>query len=177
MSNVVRGLVEGIGIAASLPEHLDCFTEETFPETIVIPCEKPDMEQLLSVMVDVEVVSVRVAKTPVEVTSPEGQHLTGRKLIIELKLREKVKYVADEPTQSVHAAHYENVLKSVFVVVHSVMYPPSGAAGIPIEELLRLNRVIVTPYVEDIYAKMVDCRTIFKNIAILIDVKFNLNGL
>lgn len=170
MATVVRGLVEGIGIADALPTNPCYFTEITIPETVEIPCEKPDVEQLISVMVDAKVISIKVAKTPVDVTSPEGQHLSGCKLIIELKLRQKIKYVADEPTQSVHAAHFENFLQSVFVVV-----PCKGTIGgteYTVEEALRLGKVVVTPYIEDIYAKMIDKRKIFKNIAILVDVTF-----
>lgn len=166
MGSVVRDLVEGIGIADSFPTDLLYFTQITLPETIVIPDEKPDMEQLLSVMVDTKIISVRVVDTPIA-KSHEGQNLEGCKLVIELKLREKIKYVADEPTQSVHAAHFENVIKSVFVVV-----PCYDANGVPIKTLLAKNKVKVTPYIEDIYAVKKDKRTIFKNIAMLIDVKF-----
>lgn len=165
MATVMTGLVEGIGIADTLPVHPVFFTEISVPETLEIPCQKPDMEQLLSVMVDAQVISLRIANTPVAI-SEEGQNLSGSKLIIELKLREKVKYVADEPTQSVHAAHFENVLKSVFVIV------PSLIGTVPVAEYLRLNKITVTPYIEDIYAKMVDERTLFKNITILVDVIF-----
>jgi hypothetical protein len=171
MATVVRGLVEGIGIADVLPENPNFFTELTIPETICLPEQKPDMEQLLSVTVDAQVLSVRLVKTPgrypdipAGIISPEGQFLSGCKLVIELKLREKVKYVADEPTQSVHAAHFENVIKSVFVVVPCT-FPTTPPRTI--EELLRLNKVVVTPYIEDIYAKMIDKRCIFKNITIL----------
>lgn len=165
MGSVVRGLVDGIGIAETLPTNPLYFTEITVPETILIPNEKPDMEQLLSVMVDASVISLKLVETPIAV-SHEGQHLSGCKLIIELKLREKVKYVADEPTQSVHAAHFENVIKGVYVIV------PCKINNVSIETLLRKGKVIVTPYIEDIYAVMRDKRTIFKNIAILVDVTF-----
>lgn len=165
MANVVRNLVEGIGIANSLPENPKYFTEFSVPETLIIPCQKPDMEQLLSIMVDPEVISVRVVETPVALSN-EGQNLSGCKLVIELKFREKVKYVADEPTQTVHAAHYENILKSIFVIV------PCEVDGENIRDLLRRKKIIITPYIEDIYGEMRDKRTIFKNLTVLVDVRF-----
>lgn len=174
MAKCVSGLVEGIGVADSLPFHPSFFSQITVPETLEIPCQKPDMEELLSVMVDAKVISMKLVKTPKgdginELVSPEGQFLSGCKLVIELKLREKIKYIADEPTQSVHAAHFENVIHSVFVVVPCV-FPTTPP--VTIEEALRLNKVVVTPYIEDIYARMLDKRKIFKNIAILVDVTF-----
>ena len=165
MASVIRNMVEGIGIASSFPNEPKYFSQVSIPETLVIQCPKPDMEQLLSVAVEPVIESVKLIDTPLAL-STEGQYLSGCKLVIELKLREKVKYVADEPTQTVHAAHYENVLKSIFVIV------PCEVNGVPVRQLLERKRIIVTPYIEDIYADMTDKRTIFKNITIFVDVRF-----
>lgn len=165
MANVVRDRVEGIGVADSLPENPKYFTELSVSEALSIPYKKPDMEQLLSIMVDPQVISVRLVETPVALSN-EGQNLSGCKLGIELKLREKVNYVADERTQSVYVAHFENILKSVFVVV------PCEIDGKLTRDLLRQRKVSVTPYIEDIYGEMRDERTIFKHLTVLVDVKF-----
>jgi hypothetical protein len=122
------------------------------------------MEHIVSVAVDTQIVSLKIAETPVG-TSSEGEILTGRKLIVELLLRQKIKYVADEPTQTVHAVHND------FLVSEFVVIPPT-VAGTTVEELLAQNRITVVPYIEDIYASMVDKRTICKNITILLDVIF-----
>lgn len=165
MANVVRESVEGIGIS-KLPEDLGCpaiFTEVAIPEIVTIPAVKPDMEQLLSVMVDAKIVSLRIIDTPVG-TSHEGQILTGKKLSIELLLKQKVKYIADEPTQSVHAAHFEHTVNSIWVIV------PKEINCKSIETLLMQGKLVVTPYIEDIYGEQLDKRTIFKNITVLIHV-------
>lgn len=164
MANTSKNLVEGIGIADSFPEDPKYFTQLSIPETLTIPTPKPDMEQLLSVAVDPIIESVKLIETPVALSN-EGQNLSGCKLIIELRLREKIKYVADEPTQTVHAAHYENVLKSIFVIV------PCEVNGHSMKNLLARKKILVTPYIEDIYAEMVDKRTIFKNITVFVNVK------
>lgn len=164
MAYEVRNLVEGIGVATSFPEDPKYFTQLSIPETLVIPEPKPDMEQLLSIAVEAVVESTKLIETPVALSN-EGQNLSGCKLIIELRLREKIRYVADEPTQTVHAAHFENVLKSIFVVV------PCEVNGVPMRDLLSRKRVVVTPYIEDIYGEMLDNRTIFKNITVFVDVK------
>ncbi|MCW6087625.1 DUF3794 domain-containing protein [Clostridium sporogenes] len=163
MAKIMRNLVEYIGIADSLPTNPKYFKELTVQEDLVIPMQKPDIEQLLGVMVEAEVISTRLIETEKGI-SDEGQNLSGCKLIIELKLHEKVKYVADEPTQSVHVAEYESQYKSVFVVV------PCEINGTDVCELVRRNKMSVNVYIEDIYAEMVDCRNIFKNITLLVDV-------
>lgn len=165
MGNVVREAVEGIGIS-ELPQTLGSpalFTEVAIPEIVKIPDEKPDIEELLSVMVDAKIVSLRIIDTP-KGTSHEGQRLTGKKLSIELLLKQKVKYIADEPTQSVHAAHFEHTVSSIWVIV------PEKIGCKPIETLLMQGKLVVTPYIEDIYGEQLDKRTIFKNITVLVHV-------
>lgn len=166
MASIVRGLVEGIGITPynQLPKNPMFFTQIAIPETVEIPREKPDIEDLVSVMVDAEIISTRLINTPTAV-SCEGQVLLGHKLIIELKLRQKVKYIADEPTQSVHAVHFENIVSSIFVVL------PPGIGTASMEDLFIQRKLVVTPYIEDIFAERMDSRRIFKNIILLIDVK------
>lgn len=160
-----RDFVRTLGVSRELPEKPLYFTEISIPEIVKIPVQKPDMEQLIAVTVEPEILSMRVINTECA-KSYEGQLLSGKKLVMELKLKQKIIYVADEVTQPEHAAHYEEVLRSVFVIV------PKYVNNIPIERLLKAKKVIVTPYIEDIYAEQKDKRTIFKNITLLIDVTF-----
>lgn len=150
---------------SDMPEYVKYFTEITFTELLEIPYEKPDVEKLLSVMVSADVISEKLIDTPVA-KSYEGQVLSGRKLIVEVKLREKVKYVANKQCQSVHSAHYDDVIKSVFVIV------PEEIDGVKVSDLIRRRKYSITPYLEDVYAVMRDCRTIYKCVTLLVDVKF-----
>lgn len=172
MANVTNNFVEGIGITKfeDLPISPQYFTEIAIPEAVCIPEQKPDIEQLISCMVEIKVESTRLINTPENVTSNEGQHLTGRKLSIELLIRQKIKYVADEPTQSVHAAHFDKKMASVFVIVPKEV--TIGGKSYKIEDLFEQGRITVTPYIEDIYAEQRDKRCIFKNITLLLDVTF-----
>jgi hypothetical protein len=156
------------GVSQELPENPKYFTQISIPETIVIPTQKPDMEHIISVTVDTEIESIRIIDTPC-IRSYEGQLLSGKKLIVELKLIEKVIYVANEPTQSAHGAHFDNTFKSVFIIV------PKKINGEAIEDLLHNGKLVVTPYIEDIHAEMLDERTIFKNITMLLDATIACN--
>jgi ferredoxin-fold anticodon binding domain-containing protein len=156
------------GVSQELPEHPKYFTQIAIPETLVIPEQKPDIEQIVSVTVDTAIESLRIVDTPC-MKSFEGQSLSGKKLIVELRLIEKVVYVANEPTQSVHAAHFQDTYKSIFVVV------PQTVNEETIDDLFLHGKLIVTPYIEDIYAELTDARTIFKNITMLLDVTIACN--
>lgn len=153
------------GISDDMPEYVKYFQEINLVEILELPCDKPDIDSLSSVMIAPKVISSKLITTPIAL-SYEGQNLSGYKLIVQLSLDEKIKYVANQCQRSVHATHFTNVLKSVFVVV------PSEVNGVSVCDLIRTNKYAVTPYVEDIYAVKKDCRTLYKCSIILVDVKF-----
>lgn len=153
----------GNAIQGNLPVESLYFKEEMVCEILSIPAQKPDMERLLDVLVWPEVVNTNLIETP-KGRSFEGQYLSGAKLVVEVNLKEKVTYVANEPTQSVHAAHYET-LKSIFVIL------PEYIGDKKLCDLFRANRVIVSAYIEESCARMLDARTIHKCVMLFVDVK------
>ncbi|MBW6410130.1 hypothetical protein [Clostridium weizhouense] len=144
-----------------LPSQVKYFKEEIINEILTIISEKPNIERILNVVVDPKIVSMKLIETE-EGYSNEGQRLAGYKLIIELNIKEKITYVADEKTQSVHVAYFEN-MKSLFIVL------PKEINCINTCELFRSNRIFVTPYVEAVKARKLDCRNIHKCILLLVN--------
>ena len=136
---------------------LRIFKQFSVDENLTIPKQKPDVEDILDVMAEVEITATTIIKTPV-VTSFEGQRLTGWKLIVEGKLIQKIVYIADVPRQSVHAAHYE-VPFSTFLVLP--------------EDFNECQKIRVVGYVEDVYSKLLDPRTIFKNVTLRVEEILN----
>jgi len=157
MASYVNNLIEYAGItefshpSTELPAQA-AFKEFTLEENLTIPCAKPDIEQIVRVMAEVIITSTKIITTPKK-TSLEGQILTGWKVIIEGYVNQKVEYVADEPTQSVHAAHFKMPFSTFIVLPED--FPPGDV-------------VTIVPYIEDIYAKQLDKRHIFKNITLLL---------
>lgn len=148
-------------IQNEIPMNPKYFKEEAICELLTIPHEKPDMERILDIVVWAEIENIRLVETEVG-NSIEGQKLSGNKLVVEVSLKEKVTYVADEPTQTVHAAHYE-MLKSVFIIV------PKTIGEKSLCNLIKSDRIIVTPYVEDVSFRMIDCRTIHKCVMLFLN--------
>ena len=146
-----------------LPEKVKYFKEEIINEILEIPCQKPDMERLLNTIVSTNVEEIKLIKTE-KGLSNEGQNLTGYKLLVKLWISEKVMYVADYPTQPIHAAHFDDV-KNFFVIL------PEQIDGVDVCELIKYNKLIVTPYVECVEARMLDERHIHKCVMLLIDVR------
>jgi hypothetical protein len=156
--------ITGVGIATSFPTlgATPMFSQVSISEIVKIPEQKPDMEQLVSIVESIDILSTKVVNTGVG-TSQEGQILTGKKLIVEVLVKQKVTYVADEPTQSVHAAHFEKPY-SIFVVVPADLIAT-------VDELFLQEKLVVKPYIEDICGIMVDKRTAFKCTALFLNVE------
>ncbi|HSQ87530.1 DUF3794 domain-containing protein, partial [Romboutsia sp.] len=130
------------------------FKQLSVDTNVKIPPQKPEAEDIIEITACVDITYTYLIKTPV-VTSYEGQELTGWKLIVEGIIRQKVVYIANEPTQSVHAAEFE-IPFSTFVILPKDYKPCSD--------------VRVTGYIEDDFAKLLsDRRTIFKNITLMIE--------
>jgi hypothetical protein len=134
------------------------WTQLFIPEILCVPCQKPDIEELMSVTARVEIISQRVVKTPmattgVSITNQEDTNLTGKKLVIEGVLKQKVIYTADLAEQSVHSAHFD-VPFSAFIIV-------------PQDTSVR-DKFLIEPCIEDIYISSCNKRQIFKNVTLFI---------
>ncbi|WP_053956596.1 DUF3794 domain-containing protein [Inediibacterium massiliense] len=153
MATVVKGLIEYDGLTNFLPKNPKAFKEFIIEEEFEIPEMKPDIEQIVKVSAKIEIIDKTVIQTPVSM-SLEGQKLTGWKLVVEGEVHQKIEYVADEPTQKVHAVH--KVMPFSTFIVLSRNHKQEDA-------------VMVVPYIEDIFVMQRGKRNIFKNITILLD--------
>lgn len=147
------------------PETVSYFQEIEMMEVLKIPEVKPDIELITEMAVKPEVISVRLVKTK-DALSYSGQNLTGYKVIVELGISKRVKYVADVPSQSVHSAHYDGCMKSAFIVV------PKEVCNTCIESLIEHGDYDITPYLLFSNAQMRDERTIIWSAVILVDLVF-----
>ena len=127
-------------------------------------------------------------KTIVIVTKPnaEGTCLSGRKIIIEGTLKQKVVYTANVTTQSVHSANF-NVPFSAFIIPYANFENSEYTTDVPVlidgvvttvngftfnstEEFIPnlCEEFSIDVCIEDIFAYAIDVRTIFKNITLFL---------
>lgn len=159
----------GSAPAGTLERALQCrpasdqWVQFFVPKILDIPPQKPDMEGIVSVSSAVEILSQRVVNTPTVTgyTRPDGifvpgqdipnaecTHLTGKKLIIEGVIHQKVIYTALVADQALHSASFE-IPFSTFIIV-------SG------DEPLSQD-FVVYPYLEDVFACQLSERSVFSN--------------
>ena len=150
-------------IQSILPKEAMYFKEELVDDILTIPCQKPNMERVLDIVCAADIESYKLIETDIG-NSYEGQKLTGQKLVVEVRIKEKLTYVADELSQSAHAAHYEK-LKSVFVIL------PQMHDGHHICDLVRANRVSITPYIEGVCYRQLNERDVHRCLMLFVDVR------
>ncbi|WP_053956601.1 SPOCS domain-containing protein [Inediibacterium massiliense] len=169
MGTKVYDLIAYSGLADTLPDYSlrtnPTFKEINVDEMLQIPEQKPDIEQIIRVIAKANILCTKIIETPVSVDATTGERveteavdgtiLTGYKVGVLGKIDQKIEYVADEETQSVHSAHF-SIPFCAHIVLPLSFTPDQG--------------VKVIPYIEDIYALQCDNRNIFKNVTILLDV-------
>ncbi|MGL6174801.1 MAG: hypothetical protein ACRC1P_09390 [Cellulosilyticaceae bacterium] len=144
------------------PTEPKYFKEEMICETVMIPMGKPRVGQLLDIMVWPEVIDIKLLETP-KGKSYEGNCLTGNKLLVQLLLKEKIAYISEDTGQNTYIMPRE-VLKSVYVTL------PEYIDEKRVSDLVRGEKMKVTAYIEDVGARVIDRRNIYKFIMILVDV-------
>ena len=152
--------ITGLADPETFPTNPTMFTELALADILVVPEAKPPIEQLMTVNVEVIIDSVRVVRTP-SGRSLAGQILRGAKVVVEGTIKQGILYVADMPDQPVHG--FDGSLPfSTFIVV------PSKIDGVSITELI--PAIGVAPFVEDVYARLVSPRKVFKNVVLFLNV-------
>lgn len=120
---------------------------------LIIPSQKPDIECILDSDVKVVFDKVEVIDTPL--LYPEDPTLPLKKVILVGRVKIIIKYSALEPTQKVHAAHFEVPFCTL------IEWPDGPPQGTPIT---------VVPVIEKQVFTREDERRIFKALVIRFDV-------
>lgn len=159
----------GVANSDALEKALSCkpgsdkWVQLFVPKIFDIPTQKPSMEGIVSVNSCVDIISQRVIRTPVVTgytdregtfipgdTIPNGECLllTGKKLVIEGVITQKVIYTALEANQALHSATFR-IPFSTFIIVEG--------------DRALTEEFRIYPYLEDVYTNMLSERTIFSN--------------
>ncbi|MGL4772520.1 MAG: DUF3794 domain-containing protein [Clostridium sp.] len=152
MSSIVRGLIEYTGIDTCIRSNIKNFRQVNFESTFCVPCQKPDIEQIVKVSGKTSIYKFEIVKTPVGI-SLEGQEVTGYKLLVSGDINYKIQYVANEPTQSVHTFH-QTVPFCGYIVL-----PKNFNKG---------SYINPSALIEDIALEQIDERCVYTNITLLL---------
>lgn len=139
----------------------ESWVEISVPEILTIAKSKPDIETIDKIYINAKVVLKRVIVTPpdppVSIDNVEGTYLTGRKLAIDGIICQTIVYTANNCEQSVHSADF-NMPFSTFIVL-------------PKNTDVDLDQFCVDICIEDVFAKVLNPRKIFKNVTMFLRAK------
>lgn len=145
-------------------------------EYLEIPSNKLDIEHINSINISVSILQKKVIKTPrsyddsgttpVETPNLEGKLLTGRKLIIEGQLCQKIVYTSTEAAQPVHSVDFYVPFSFYIVVPKEVTFQGQNGADI-VEDSFNVN-FNVDSCIEDVTACVLDVRRILKQVTLLL---------
>lgn len=145
----VRGLCP-VGSLILSPTATEPWVEVSIPEILKIEACKPPVENIDKVFINAKVISTKVIDTPYPtVPNTENLSLTGKKLVVDLELCQTIIYTADVPEQSVHA------LQTTMPYCTYIVLPPTADVD--------TSKYCVDVCIEDVFARVIDCRTVFKN--------------
>lgn len=154
---VIKGICEPQKIDCLLKDNSRYWNEIFVPEILTIPECKPNINQVLTVTSSVKVMCQKVIETPrSKDESYEGLSLTGRKVIIQALLRQRITYVSDKECKSVHSAHFDIPISLYLVVPNTTEF---------------IEKFKVETCIEDIYACVLNGRQLFKNTTLFVKIK------
>lgn len=156
MKSVTRDLIEYSYDNMCLPLESHTFKQINVDTVESILDCKPDIEQILKVSSKIKVTYFKSIKTPIG-KSLEGNVLTGRKLLVEGIIEQKVQYVACEKEQSIHFVNFSSPFFTYVVIPNTI--PCCN------------DNFVVTAFFEDVTAKADGCRQIYINNTILIAIE------
>lgn len=124
------------------------------PEILSIPECYPNIEEIERVYVNVVITSTRIIETPSSNGNVEGVNLTGYKLIVDGDICQTVVYTADDCHQSLHSINFKYPFCTYIVINNDIDICD--------------DKYCVKVCVEDLFAKVLNSRTIFKSVSLFL---------
>jgi len=139
--------------------EVGAWTQISVPELFRLPADKPDIGTIDKVFAEVKVISTRIVNTPIgpcpTKENIEGTRLTGKKLVVEGALKQKLVYTAARVDQPVFTVHFDAQF-SAFIV----LAPHDDHKDFCVEACI-----------EDVFAIPFNPREVFKNVTVFLQVK------
>lgn len=143
-------------------EETGMFTDLMYTDTILVPDSHPDIAQIVSSMAEASVTSTRVIDT-LRGISGSGQRLTGKKAVLEIRMRLKLLYWAANTDQSLHMLEKEK-----FHIAYVGI--PLRMEGTDPEYLLRNNYLKTEIHIEETNIRQTGSREIHVQQSVLAEL-------
>ena len=142
------------GICKSILNNLTIFKLLNIDTSLILPNDKPDIKKLISTDIKIKILYKKIIETVVA-TSLEGQRLTGKVLLLDGYVYQTIKYETNDENLTVYS-DINQIPFSTYIIL---------------DKDISKCELVVTGYIEDACIKLINERTIFSSLTILLDVK------
>ncbi|MGL4737371.1 MAG: hypothetical protein ACRCW2_07970 [Cellulosilyticaceae bacterium] len=134
------------------PDNPMYFKEQALSEIFTVGEDLLDITKIIDVMVEPSIRNIRLLETD-EGVSHEGQIATGYEVLVEVLFKEKILYLGNVSNQPIQGCYFEVPKTFAIVVPRTIDY-------IPFKEIYNQGLIRVDPYIEKVYGRALDNRTI-----------------
>ena len=145
--------IESFNNEKHIKQDYELYSYSNLKECFELPKLLPDISKIINMVVEYEVLNMRTIHS-VAGLSFEGYYLSGKKMVIELKLKQKILYISTIDPQSIHMAENET-FQCVYIVI------PSMIDGTEPEFLIDHKYLKPELKIEETACEKIDKRTIY----------------
>lgn len=127
-------------------------TEKSIVEFLPLPPHKPQIIQIMDTHIVPTILDYSFSEVE-EGLSYEGQSLYGIILVVHLEYAQKMTYMSNDASETIHSAHYSS-LRSISI------HLPKYVKNINIATLLKSGSLTIHPSVESVIPKILNSRSI-----------------
>ena len=157
-----RDSIQKFGVNKCIKKSSDFFSEFNFSYNVDIN-DNYNIKQVISVIVDFDIDEVKVIDS-IKATSLEGVAILGKKMFVLLKFKFKILYIQDNEAESVYMIEKET---------YNCVYVPltEKLEGTDIWSLVRLKLLMPKVYIEDVFIKLIEKKSIAVDVFVYIEMK------
>lgn len=163
-SELVLNGIKYNGISLAFPENIKYFTDFMVNRQLIVDKCKPNINTITASSIQVTISKVSLINTQIK-RSFEGQHLSGKKLIVDTQILINTKYIGGEDIIDMY-------IERILILKHISIVVPAEVNGNKIEDIVRKDKFSITPYVENVLCEKKGSNVIDITASILLNVEF-----
>ncbi|MGL5575166.1 MAG: hypothetical protein ACRDCW_06430 [Sarcina sp.] len=148
----------------TFPSNPKYFKEEVLSQIYTLDSCYSDIDDLIDFIGNISIESYNFKKEEIGL-SVEGNYRSGEKVNVAVKLKGKLTYNTKCQNTGVNIVFFEFIKKITIVIPQKINNKYTC-------DLIRSNRFIIKPYIEDLYCRKINLRRIHISAILFVDFNF-----
>lgn len=144
------------------------FEEYHMSDVISLSKDKPEINKVVEFLSYPTIKNINFLNNNIDNTytiSNEGYDNNKNKLVVELDISEKLIYTTKTQSGYVYT-HNLNTIKNISISI------PDHIKDKSTHELIKLGRLQINPYIENIHIRKIDVKNVYRTMLLLVEIKF-----